>query len=95
MKSKGWVNENILVLSPYFLRSGANNGAACGSGTPSLARYNSYVLASRQACEIEHCMYCDISTVYSDADMADLIHPNATGHSKLSSFLLNRNHITL
>lgn len=95
MKSKGWTNQNILVLSPYFLRVGANNGNICGSVTPTLARYNSYVLASRQACEIERCMYCDISTVYSDADMADLIHPNASGHNKLSNFLLNKNHVTL
>ena len=91
-KSKGWKSNEILVLSPYFLSEGANNGLICGSSIPTSQRHSDYVLFGKQAVQQEPCLYCDISTAYSDEDMADLIHPNTSGHSKLANLLFTKKH---
>ena len=90
-KEKGWSSNELLILSPYYLKAGASIGGFCGSAMWDSIRFNDYITASKQASEDTRVMYCDITSAYGDSVLSlDGIHPDVAGHSMLNTFLLSK-----
>lgn len=93
-KAKGWSSNELLVLSPYFITDVAYIGGNCGSANWDSTRFNAYVQAGQEATADEHCMFVNITSAYLSGDLQDGVHPNISGNSKLSTFLLAQTYRT-